>query len=404
VTRAIGDANFKPFVTARPEIVSGVVQADDAFICLASDGLWGDVDNGEVGKMIVERGVDKGAAFVIDEAFARGSEDNITVIVINLQQAAQKILTDSNRRSQRLEAEAAKTSILSHARALSQRLSVVSVSSPKHEVEDVHVPFTFPGVRVFSNDLVLWRDPLGSLLWFALGNLFGYATVVKGYPVIPQICIALLFRMITSFMTFRISNLLNRWGIYSSTEEDAKKFVARYQVVSAETITNFTGAIIATLLEILRRWEDIVLLGSTTRVLFALRTVTYIYSPVAVDLLAWIIFFLVFSFPAIYSRNKAPMDEFAKKVSDRIKIYNLKVEHRIKPHVLQLKERIALAKLKLGIPVSSPNFARLQNRKSAQPLQANGEKRRSVPRPLSPHHHPRTSVPRGLDPVMSESF
>ena len=66
VTRAIGDANFKPLVTARPEVVSAFANEDDAYICLASDGLWGDLTNNEVAFELCHRGAINGAAYVID--------------------------------------------------------------------------------------------------------------------------------------------------------------------------------------------------------------------------------------------------------------------------------------------------------------------------------------------------
>jgi len=379
VTRAIGDADFKPIVTATPEVASATMTANDAYICLASDGLWGDLSNDEVASQVMQRGAAGAAAYVIDEAFARGSEDNITVIVVDLKEAQRLLLADRDRRRSR-KAETEPDGLLSHARALSARLSVASAAaaSPKHEVEDVRVPFAIPGVHVFSNDLVLWRDPLGSLLWFALGNMFGFATVVMDYPVVPQVCLALLCRLLLVFGTFRLARALNKLGLLRTTEEDVNKFVARYQVVSAVTITNFTTATVATLLKIVEWWSDIVVLGSTTQMLFALRTVTYLYTPVSIAAIAWAIFIVVFSVPAVYSRYKAEIDAQAEVVRNRVGLWQLKVEQRVKPHLIVVRERIAGIKHSLGVPVSSPVPSRSHLRKSATTLvRVDGDKRRS---------------------------
>lgn len=40
ITRAIGDAELKPFITSEPEIVSFELDGDEDFLIMASDGLW----------------------------------------------------------------------------------------------------------------------------------------------------------------------------------------------------------------------------------------------------------------------------------------------------------------------------------------------------------------------------
>lgn len=88
VTRAIGDMYFKPFVTAEPEVNSGEITSDDQYICLASDGLWGDLDNKETAQLIHEFGANEAVRELANSAYLRGSEDNITIIIVDLHKAA----------------------------------------------------------------------------------------------------------------------------------------------------------------------------------------------------------------------------------------------------------------------------------------------------------------------------
>ncbi|KAG2332328.1 hypothetical protein Bca52824_003508 [Brassica carinata] len=72
VTRSIGDDDLKPAVTAEPEISETILSPDDEFLVMASDGLWDVMNDEEV------------IGIIRDTAAARGSGDNITVIVVFL--------------------------------------------------------------------------------------------------------------------------------------------------------------------------------------------------------------------------------------------------------------------------------------------------------------------------------
>ncbi|CAA7028810.1 unnamed protein product [Microthlaspi erraticum] len=86
VTRSIGDDDLKPAVTAEPEISETILSADDEFLVMASDGLW-DVVNDEDVIGIIRDTVKEPwmcSKRLATEAAARGSGDNITVIVVFL--------------------------------------------------------------------------------------------------------------------------------------------------------------------------------------------------------------------------------------------------------------------------------------------------------------------------------
>ncbi|XP_038718734.1 protein kinase and PP2C-like domain-containing protein isoform X2 [Tripterygium wilfordii] len=86
VTRSIGDDDLKPAVTAEPEITETLLSAEDEFLVMASDGLWDVVSNAEVVSIIKDTVKEPGMCSkrLATEAAARGSKDNITVIVVFL--------------------------------------------------------------------------------------------------------------------------------------------------------------------------------------------------------------------------------------------------------------------------------------------------------------------------------
>ncbi|XP_006645973.2 protein kinase and PP2C-like domain-containing protein [Oryza brachyantha] len=86
VTRSIGDDDLKPAVTAQPEVIETILSSDDEFLVMASDGLWDVMSNEDVLSIIKETVKEPGMCSkrLATEAAARGSKDNITVIVVFL--------------------------------------------------------------------------------------------------------------------------------------------------------------------------------------------------------------------------------------------------------------------------------------------------------------------------------
>lgn len=94
VTRAIGDRRLKKYVCPDPEIKERALKAGDEFLVLATDGVWDvlssqeciDVvrsvcgDNTRVDTATLEAAAQR----VVDTCYKRGSQDNITCIVVDL--------------------------------------------------------------------------------------------------------------------------------------------------------------------------------------------------------------------------------------------------------------------------------------------------------------------------------
>ncbi|KAE8769845.1 putative protein phosphatase 2C 32 [Hordeum vulgare] len=87
VTRGIGDAHLKPWVVAEPETTTVDVGADCELLILASDGLWDKVGNQEAVDAASSFTSDLPAACrrLVDMAVSRGSSDDISVLVVQLQ-------------------------------------------------------------------------------------------------------------------------------------------------------------------------------------------------------------------------------------------------------------------------------------------------------------------------------
>ncbi|XP_006854472.2 probable protein phosphatase 2C 8 [Amborella trichopoda] len=104
VSRSIGDRYLKQYVISDPEVTCTERSEDDEFLILASDGLWDVVPN-DVACAVVRKclgthrrphhrgkttrsGVEAAAAMLTNIAMARGSDDNISIVVVNLREGS----------------------------------------------------------------------------------------------------------------------------------------------------------------------------------------------------------------------------------------------------------------------------------------------------------------------------
>lgn len=83
VSRAFGDKLLKQYVVADPEIQEEKVDSSLEFLILASDGLWDVVSNEEAVAMVKPiLDSEEAAKRLMQEAYQRGSADNITCVVV----------------------------------------------------------------------------------------------------------------------------------------------------------------------------------------------------------------------------------------------------------------------------------------------------------------------------------
>ncbi|ONK77424.1 uncharacterized protein A4U43_C02F6380 [Asparagus officinalis] len=85
VSRAFGDKLLKPYVSAEPEIQEEKIEGFD-FLIIASDGIWNVLSNKDA--VAIVHGIsdaEVASRKLIEEAFARGSNDNITCVVVRFE-------------------------------------------------------------------------------------------------------------------------------------------------------------------------------------------------------------------------------------------------------------------------------------------------------------------------------
>ncbi|KAF2293476.1 hypothetical protein GH714_002133 [Hevea brasiliensis] len=83
VSRAFGDRLLKQYVVADPEIQEEKIDSSLEFLILASDGLWDVVSNEEAVEMTKPiEDPEQAAKRLLQEAYQRGSADNITCVVV----------------------------------------------------------------------------------------------------------------------------------------------------------------------------------------------------------------------------------------------------------------------------------------------------------------------------------
>lgn len=87
VTRSLGDTRLKDWVLADPSIIEVALRPGDRRLILGSDGLWDYLSDQRAVDLVHQRHIIDAAAAseaLMKEALRRGSDDNITVIVMNL--------------------------------------------------------------------------------------------------------------------------------------------------------------------------------------------------------------------------------------------------------------------------------------------------------------------------------
>lgn len=93
VSRAFGDLSASPYVTNIPDMYMYKLSMNDTFLILACDGLWDVLTNQEVVNFVIEncydmetkqykRGRENIAKKLGEYAIKKGSQDNVTIIIV----------------------------------------------------------------------------------------------------------------------------------------------------------------------------------------------------------------------------------------------------------------------------------------------------------------------------------
>jgi protein phosphatase 1L len=93
VSRAFGNRTIKQVIRPEPDIFSRDLSTGDDFLVMGSDGLWDVIQNDDLNDVCYTyavQGCKRIAEELVHSALMRGSMDNITCLVINLQRYVQK--------------------------------------------------------------------------------------------------------------------------------------------------------------------------------------------------------------------------------------------------------------------------------------------------------------------------
>jgi len=304
VTRAIGDCAFKPYVTAQPEIETGPLTADTQYIIMASDGLWDDVMNDEAGDVMNEVGptsLDDGVKELVHMAFSRGSEDNITCLSVNLQQWMKE--EEKQRKRQQKLAETAA--------ALEQEAEAIASKRRSKRV----VKKVIPGLDEdgYLSQLLLWKNPVKSMLWLTVGCQFFFLSYFADYSVLTLGSYLVMMQILIKTFVVKAAPLLVRVGLVDS-DFDSTVFVLQGTFFSDEVVKRAYNFVLAWSQNLFSKWNVIVHDGSATNVLGFLRLISYLFSPFPLSVVLFILFLALFSLPATYQRNQDFLDRQYQKL------------------------------------------------------------------------------------------
>jgi len=305
VTRALGDVAFKPYVTSKPEIKSGKVSGDLAYVVMASDGLWDDVNNEEAGEVLtemrerareageIETHVQEAVKELVFIAYSRGSEDNITVMAIDLQK----------HKEAHIEAVKART------RKAKSKTTPKSKRSSVEDKKKRSVKRTIPGLDEYGvlSELLLWHHPLRSFLWLSVGSLVFFLTHVAGYSVVTLGSYLLMMQILIMTFVVQTTPILRRLHLVRQ-EFDSTVFVLQGSLLSDEVVQRAAQVAEKTAATVFTRWNTIVKEGSATNILMSLRFVSYFFTPFPLDVVLFIMYVAMFSLPATYNANKPFLD------------------------------------------------------------------------------------------------
>ena len=87
LSRAFGDGDNAPYISHVPDIYTIKITKQNEFIVMACDGLWDVIENNELYKLLKEYQTKKivnYASKLATEALERGSTDNISIIILEL--------------------------------------------------------------------------------------------------------------------------------------------------------------------------------------------------------------------------------------------------------------------------------------------------------------------------------
>ena len=88
VSRSIGDIVYKPFVSCEPDVYEYSLDENSKYVVLASDGLWNECRNEDVGEFLKGMALENASKKLIEKICEEKGfiEDNTTVICVDVEE------------------------------------------------------------------------------------------------------------------------------------------------------------------------------------------------------------------------------------------------------------------------------------------------------------------------------
>lgn len=264
--------------------------------------MWESIENEEVGTVLINRPVDldEKVKYLIEVAkqrdnygtrndFSGPSCDNITVLAVEVKPLILQMLKYQKKLDQAKEAE---------------RLA------EEAEKGDTIV-FGIPREGYIA-DILLWRAPLRTGLWFLVGCLFFYLTSFVGYSTMTVASYLLLVQLTVTTFIVKTAPILKRAYLVDD-DFDSKAFVNEGTFFSKDTIETATKVAYDVCTSEFERWKQIVHTGSAKRLLIALRNISYFFTPVESETLLFITFVGMFTLIFLYDNNRTSLGKSTKQ-------------------------------------------------------------------------------------------
>lgn len=293
VTRSIGDVAFKPYVTAEPEIREGYLTKEDGYIILATDGLWESISNEDVGKVLVHRKeeLEEKVRYLVVKAKERDNNrtqheflgpscDNITALVVT----AKPLIIEILKYQQKLD-----------------KMKKVQLEKEEAEKGDT-ILFGIPREGYLA-DIILWKAPVRTGLWFLLGTLLFYLTRIVGYSALTVASYLMLVQLSVTTFIVKFAPVMKQARLVEE-DFDTALFLNEGLFFTPQTVEGAATVAFRVCSSEFDKWQRLVSTGSARNLLIALRNVSYFFTPVSTETLIYATFFVMFTFVGLYDRNQ----------------------------------------------------------------------------------------------------
>jgi hypothetical protein len=186
---------------------------------------------------------------------------------------------------------------------------------------------TIPGLDEdgYLSELLLWKSPLRSMLWFSVGCLAFFLTFFAGYSLLTLASYLLIIQIVITTAVVKTAPLLKRMR-FIDAEFDTTLFVLQSTLMSHEAVQRAAEITHQIASSVFSRWNVVVHDGSATNILVSLRFISYFFSPLPLDVVLFVCFVALFSLPATYHYNEVAISRQYQKLDATYQSLKLKAQ------------------------------------------------------------------------------